>query len=71
MSLRWLGTTNFELVYRNQVILLDTCYDRGLRNRPIGFTSAQVSRANAIYIGHGHFDHIRMRYRWRRKRAPR
>ncbi|MBK4737786.1 MBL fold metallo-hydrolase [Noviherbaspirillum pedocola] len=58
LSLRWLGTTNFELVYRNQVILLDTYYDRGPRNRPIGFTPSQVTRANAIYIGHGHFDHM-------------
>lgn len=58
LSLRWLGTTNFELVYRNQVILLDTYYDRGPRNRSIGFSPNQVTRANAIYIGHGHFDHM-------------
>jgi L-ascorbate metabolism protein UlaG (beta-lactamase superfamily) len=58
LSIRWLGTTNFEFVYRNQVILMDTYYDRGPRNRPIGFTPSQVTRANAIYLGHGHFDHM-------------
>lgn len=58
LSIRWLGTTNFELVYRNQVILMDAYYDRGPRNRSIGFTPSQVRRANAIYIGHGHFDHM-------------
>ena len=58
LSMRWLGTTNFEIVYRNQVILMDAYYDRGPRNRSIGFTPSQVTRANAIYLGHGHFDHM-------------
>lgn len=57
-TLRWLGTTNFELAYRGQVILLDTYYDRGPRNRPIGFTPADVKRADAVFIGHAHFDHM-------------
>jgi L-ascorbate metabolism protein UlaG (beta-lactamase superfamily) len=58
LSIRWLGTTNFELVYRNQVILLDTYYDRGPRNRSIGFEVKDVKRATAIYLGHAHFDHM-------------
>jgi len=57
-TLRWFGTTNFELAYRDQVILLDTFYNRGPRFRPIGFTVDQVKRADAILIGHGHWDHI-------------
>jgi L-ascorbate metabolism protein UlaG (beta-lactamase superfamily) len=57
-TLRWLGTTNFELSYRDQVILFDTYYDRGPLNRPIGFTVAQVKRADAIFIGHAHYDHM-------------
>src|SRR5262249_15598143 len=28
------------------------------RNRPIGFTAEQVTKANAIFVGHAHFDHI-------------
>jgi len=58
MTLRWLGTTNFELAFRGQVVLLDAYYDRGPRNRPIGFTPDEVIRADAIFIGHGHFDHM-------------
>jgi L-ascorbate metabolism protein UlaG (beta-lactamase superfamily) len=46
------------LAYRDQVILLDTFYDRGPRYRPIGFTVDRVKRADAILIGHGHSDHI-------------
>lgn len=49
---------NYELDYRGHVFLLDTYYDRGPRNRSIGFTPAQVRRADAIFIGHAHFDHI-------------
>ncbi len=41
-----------------RVILLDTFYDRGPRFRPIGFKAEQVKRADAILIGHGHWDHI-------------
>jgi hypothetical protein len=58
LSVRWLGCACFEVVFRDQVLLLDTWYDRGPRHRPIGITPQQVTRANAIFIGHAHFDHI-------------
>lgn len=58
LTVRWFGTTNFEFDYGDQLILLDTFYDRGPRARPIGFTVDQVKRANAILIGHAHWDHI-------------
>lgn len=57
ISLRWLGCACFELVFRDQVILLDAWYDRPLC-RDIGLTPQQVVRANLIAIGHAHFDHI-------------
>jgi L-ascorbate metabolism protein UlaG (beta-lactamase superfamily) len=40
------------------VILLDAYYDRGPRNRPIGFGPKDVKRADAIFVGHAHFDHM-------------
>jgi L-ascorbate metabolism protein UlaG (beta-lactamase superfamily) len=58
LAIRWLGTTNFELAYGGQVILLDAYYDRGPRNRPIGFSPADVKRADVIFVGHAHFDHM-------------
>jgi L-ascorbate metabolism protein UlaG (beta-lactamase superfamily) len=58
LTIRWLGTTNFELAYGGQVILLDAYYDRGPRNRPIGFALADVRRADVIFVGHAHFDHM-------------
>ena len=58
VMLRFLGTSNYELSYRDQVILLDAYYDRGPRTRPIGLMPDQVVRADAIFLGHGHFDHM-------------
>jgi hypothetical protein len=59
ISLRWLGTACFELVHRGRVYLLDAFYDdRGPRVRPIGITAEQVVQADAIFIGHAHYDHI-------------
>jgi L-ascorbate metabolism protein UlaG (beta-lactamase superfamily) len=56
--LRWLSTSNYELVYRGQVFLLDAYFDRGPRNRPTGIVPAEVTRTSAIFIGHAHFDHM-------------
>jgi L-ascorbate metabolism protein UlaG (beta-lactamase superfamily) len=56
--LRWLATSNYELVYRGQVFLLDAYFDRGPRNRPTGIVPADVRKTDAIFIGHAHFDHM-------------
>lgn len=56
--MRWLGTANYEIAYKGKVYLFDTYYDRPGRTRPIGFKVDQVKRADAIFIGHAHSDHI-------------
>jgi L-ascorbate metabolism protein UlaG (beta-lactamase superfamily) len=56
--IRWLGTANYEVAYKGKVYLFDTFYDRNGRTRPIGFTVDQVRRADVIFIGHAHYDHI-------------
>jgi len=56
--MRWLGTANYEVAYKGKVYLFDTYYDRPGRTRPIGFTVDQVKRADVIFIGHAHSDHI-------------
>jgi L-ascorbate metabolism protein UlaG (beta-lactamase superfamily) len=58
MVLRWLANANYELSYHGQVFLFDTYFNRKARNRPIGFAAEQVTRADAIFVGHAHFDHI-------------
>lgn len=58
VNLRWFGTANFELTFGDRVLLLDNYYDRSPRDRSLGFTAADVSRADLILIGHPHADHI-------------
>ncbi len=58
LALRWTGYANYELVYNGQVVLLDAAFDRGSIFPPLGFTVPDVTRADAILIGHGHGDHM-------------
>jgi L-ascorbate metabolism protein UlaG (beta-lactamase superfamily) len=58
VAIRWTGYSNFELAYNGQIALLDAYFDRGSLYPPLGFTAADVRRANVILIGHGHFDHM-------------
>jgi L-ascorbate metabolism protein UlaG (beta-lactamase superfamily) len=58
LALRWTGYANYELVYNGQVILLDAAFDRGSTFPPLGFTAADVKKADVILIGHGHADHM-------------
>src|SRR5205085_3436397 len=37
LAIRWTGFSNFELVYKGQVILLDAYFDRGSIFPPLGF----------------------------------
>lgn len=55
---RWLGHSNYEVDYRDTVILADGYYDRPPRNHPIGVMPKDFKRADAILVGHAHSDHI-------------
>src|SRR6516164_11544961 len=55
---RWLGNANFEFAHRGKVYLFDAYFDRTPRSHPIGFKAADVSKAEAIFVSHAHFDHI-------------
>ena len=56
--LRWLGTANYELSYRGQILLFDAFYSRVPPARPLGVLPSDLTQADAIFIGHGHWDHI-------------
>src|ERR1700748_3392454 len=58
LTIRWYGTSNYELNFRDRVVLLDTFYDRGPRMRGLGFRPDEVTRADAVLIGHPHYDHM-------------
>jgi L-ascorbate metabolism protein UlaG (beta-lactamase superfamily) len=58
LAVRWTGYANFELVHDGHILLLDAYYDRGSLYPPLGVAAADIARADAILIGHGHFDHM-------------
>ena len=57
-TLRWLGTANYELAYHGKIVIMDTYYDRPARTASLGFTVADVKKADVILVGHAHSDHI-------------
>ena len=56
--IRWLANANYEFAYKGKVYLFDAYFDRVSRNRDLGFKTAQVTKAEAIFVSHAHFDHI-------------
>jgi L-ascorbate metabolism protein UlaG (beta-lactamase superfamily) len=58
LAVRWVGYSNFELAYGGKVVLLDAYFDRGSDYPSLGFAAADVKKADAILVGHGHFDHM-------------
>ncbi|MGZ5805344.1 MAG: MBL fold metallo-hydrolase, partial [Xanthobacteraceae bacterium] len=56
--IRWLGNANFEFAYAGKVYLFDAYFDRTPRSHDIGFKVADITKAEAIFISHAHFDHI-------------
>ena len=58
VTLDWLGCATFRLLVDDFVIFLDGYIDRVPSAPPVGITAAEVDRADAILVGHAHFDHI-------------
>jgi L-ascorbate metabolism protein UlaG (beta-lactamase superfamily) len=56
--IRWLANANFEFAHKGKVYLFDAYFDRTPRSHSIGFKAADVSKAEAIFVSHAHFDHI-------------
>ena len=69
LAIRWTGYTNFELVYNGQIILLDAHFDRGSMFPSLGFSAADVKRANVLLLGtRASRSHVRCRIGGRQDR---
>src|SRR5215471_12666202 len=55
---RWLGNANFEFAYKGKTYLFEAYFDRTPRAHKLGFTAADVKKAEAVFVSHAHFDHI-------------
>lgn len=58
ITLDWLGVATYRLVIDGIVIFLDAYIDRVPAAPPVGITTADIARADYVFIGHSHFDHL-------------
>src|SRR5262245_1215956 len=66
VSIRWFGTAGFELVYGGTTILIDPYLSRVSLAKflfaPLrpdeSLIGRVIERADAIFVGHSHFDHV-------------
>src|ERR1044071_7329764 len=59
LVLRFLGVSNYELAYRDHVILLDAGIDKLAWWAPNNITPDEMTKhVNAILIGHAHGEHL-------------
>jgi L-ascorbate metabolism protein UlaG (beta-lactamase superfamily) len=59
MELTWWGTAGFQFKTGNQVFLIDPYLSRNATARPKqALVPSAISRADQIFVSHGHFDHI-------------
>jgi hypothetical protein len=59
LVLRYFSYGNYEIAYRGKVYLLDAFYDnsRSPLAEPTGVRESDITRADAIFVGHTHLDH--------------
>lgn len=58
VSVDWLGTATFRLTAGDTVLFLDSYIERVPAAPPVGLTVSDVERADAVLVGHSHFDHL-------------
>ena len=56
MDLTWLGTAGFIVKSKEGEIIFDPFLSRG-KGEPSPFTTKSFENSQALFIGHGHFDH--------------
>lgn len=57
-TLQWFGTATWRLIIDGYVVWLDAYINRAPTAAPAPERAEEVFRADAIVIGHSHFDHI-------------
>jgi L-ascorbate metabolism protein UlaG (beta-lactamase superfamily) len=60
LVLRYFSYGNYEVAYRGKVLLFDAFYDnsRSPIAQPTGLKEQDITRADAIFVGHTHLDHF-------------
>ncbi|HMG64747.1 MAG TPA: MBL fold metallo-hydrolase [Streptosporangiaceae bacterium] len=58
VELEWFGVSTFRLRVGETVIFLDAYLERVPAAAPVGLASREVTAADAVLVGHSHFDHL-------------
>jgi L-ascorbate metabolism protein UlaG (beta-lactamase superfamily) len=58
ITLDWLGCATFRLTLDGTVVFLDAYMDRVPSAPAVGLSTAEVTKADLVLVGHAHFDHI-------------
>jgi L-ascorbate metabolism protein UlaG (beta-lactamase superfamily) len=58
LTLEWLGCATFRVAVKGLTLFFDTFVDRVPSAEPVGVRSAEVTRADFVFISHAHLDHI-------------
>jgi L-ascorbate metabolism protein UlaG (beta-lactamase superfamily) len=58
VELAWFGVSTFRLRAGDTVVFLDAYLDRVPAAAPVGLSSREVTKADAVLVGHSHFDHL-------------
>ena len=58
VELEWFGVSTFRLRVGDTVVFLDAYLDRVPAAPPVGLASREVTAADAVLVGHSHFDHL-------------
>ena len=59
MEITWWGTAGFQVKTDGHIFLIDPYLSRNAAARPEqAFVPSAISRADQIFVSHGHFDHI-------------
>ena len=58
LAVRWIEGPNMELTYNGQIILLSAYFYRGPDFPNMTVDPKDVKKADAIFLGHGHGDHM-------------
>jgi L-ascorbate metabolism protein UlaG (beta-lactamase superfamily) len=58
LTLEWLGCATFRVAVKGLTLFFDTFVDRVPSAEPVGVRSAEITRADFVFISHAHLDHI-------------
>src|SRR5918997_6151540 len=58
VTIEWFGCATFRITTPGQTLFFDSYLDKVPGVPPAGLTTAEVERADFVFVSHEHFDHV-------------